>query len=320
MASSRKLKSADLTKRVAALIAPLLPERSSILIGLSGGVDSVLLLHLLHKFAPRYSWQLSALHVHHGISPNADAWANFCADLCARQHIPLHIEHVDIAPLRAQGLEAAARQLRHAAFAAQSCDFVALAHHADDQAETLLLQLLRGAGVKGASAMALLSCKDSSRVVRPLLHTTRAPGGSGSYFTGRRSRVAIRYSVPARSPPRRARRSQWRKTVTGSWRVGALAASPVSCCQFGSPMRMNAAQYFGCANGFASFAGHLRSAATFRSTFLPRVPRATPLLIFAVSVSASSPERLRSQRFASSSAAALPIGFARPSRLPSRFS
>ena len=174
MASSRKLKSADLTKRVAALIAPLLPERSSILIGLSGGVDSVLLLHLLHKFAPRYSWQLSALHVHHGISPNADAWANFCADLCARQHIPLHIEHVDIAPLRAQGLEAAARQLRHAAFAAQSCDFVALAHHADDQAETLLLQLLRGAGVKGASAMALLSCKDSSRVVRPLLHTTRA--------------------------------------------------------------------------------------------------------------------------------------------------
>jgi len=198
------LNSADLVKRVAALISPLLPERSTILIGLSGGVDSVLLLHLLHLLAPRFSWQLSALHVHHGISPNADAWAVFCANLCARHHIPLHIEHVDIAPLRAQGIEAAARRLRHAAFATQSCDFVALAHHADDQVETLLLQLLRGAGVRGASAMPVLSLVEGPvlsnvevpvlssvegavlseskrpeegpvqhRLVRPLLHITR---------------------------------------------------------------------------------------------------------------------------------------------------
>ena len=139
--------------RVAARIAPLLPAHSSILAGLSGGVDSVVLLHLLHKLAARFSWRLSALHVHHGISPNADAWAEFCAGLCAGHNISLHVEHVDIAPLRAHGIEAAARKLRHAAFAAQECDFVALAHHADDQAETLLLQLLRGAGVKGAAAM-----------------------------------------------------------------------------------------------------------------------------------------------------------------------
>lgn len=145
-----------LTERVAAQIAPLLPAHSSILVGLSGGVDSVVLLHLLHNLAPRYTWQLSALHVHHGISPNADAWAEFCAGLCVRHHIPLSIEHVDIAPLRAHGIEAAARKLRHEAFASQQCDFVALAHHADDQAETLLLQLLRGAGVRGASAMPVL--------------------------------------------------------------------------------------------------------------------------------------------------------------------
>lgn len=145
-----------LVERVAAQIAPLLPAHSSILIGLSGGVDSVVLLHLLHELSSRFSWQLSALHVHHGISRNADDWAGFCADLCARYPIPLHIEHVDIAPLRAQGIEAAARKLRHAAFARQPCDFVALAHHADDQAETLLLQLLRGAGVRGASAMPVL--------------------------------------------------------------------------------------------------------------------------------------------------------------------
>lgn len=164
----------ELPERVSAQIAPLLPAHSSILIGLSGGVDSVVLLHLLNNLASRYSWQLSALHVHHGISLNADKWAGFCADLCARHHIPLHIEHVDIAPLRAHGIEAAARKLRHEAFARQSCDFVALAHHADDQAETLLLQLLRGAGVRGVSAMPLLAERvGSPDLLRPLLHLSR---------------------------------------------------------------------------------------------------------------------------------------------------
>src|SRR5574340_1395451 len=194
MASSRKSNLAD---TVAARLAPLLPRHSSILIGLSGGMDSVVLLHLLHSLAPRFEWHLSALHVHHGISSNADAWADFCAGLCARYRIPLQVERVDIAPLRdAHGIEAAARRLRHAAFARQSCDFVALAHHADDQAETLLLQLLRGSGVKGAAAMPALSFVEghgdagpkgastgSARaesknicarsIVRPLLHCSR---------------------------------------------------------------------------------------------------------------------------------------------------
>jgi tRNA(Ile)-lysidine synthase len=153
----------QLTERVAAQIAPLLPEQSRILIGLSGGVDSVVLLHLLHQLASKFSWQLSALHVHHGISPNANAWVKFCTGLCASYDIPLAIKHVDIAPLREHGIEAAARKLRHAAFAKQPCDVVALAHHADDQSETLLLQLLRGAGVRGASAMPLFSKRESNR-------------------------------------------------------------------------------------------------------------------------------------------------------------
>ncbi|MDO8464639.1 MAG: tRNA lysidine(34) synthetase TilS [Gallionella sp.] len=163
----------NLTDQVAARLAPLLPAHSSILIGLSGGVDSVVLLHLLHKLATRFSWQLSALHVHHGISPNADKWADFCADLCAHHLISLHIERVDIAPLRAHGIEAAARKLRHAAFTGQSCDFVALAHHADDQAETLLLQLLRGAGARGASAMPVLSLMEP-QAIRPSCQETPA--------------------------------------------------------------------------------------------------------------------------------------------------
>ena len=174
MASSRKLSLTDLSERLAAQIAPLLPVHSSILIGLSGGGDSIVLLHLLHRLAPRFFWRLSALHVHHGISPNADAWADFCAGLCAQYAIPPHIERVDIAPLRGHGIEAAARKLRHAAFSSQKCDFVALAHHADDQAETLLLQLLRGAGVRGASAMPLLARREGSpSLLRPLLHCSR---------------------------------------------------------------------------------------------------------------------------------------------------
>lgn len=175
MASSRKSKSNDLPGRVAVTLAPLLPAGSSILVGLSGGVDSVVLLHLLLQIAPRYSWRLSAMHVHHGISPRADAWADFCADLCARHAIPFSIERIDIGPLRDMGIEAAARQLRHQALARQRVDFIALAHHRDDQAETLLLQLLRGAGVKGVAAMPLLKHRpDAPVLLRPLLDMARA--------------------------------------------------------------------------------------------------------------------------------------------------
>ncbi len=140
-------------------------------------MDSVVLLHLLHTLAPHFEWRLSALHVHHGISPNADAWADFCRSLSARQGIPLHIQRVDIAPLRDRhGIEAAARKLRHAAFAGADCDAVALAHHADDQAETMLLQLLRGAGIKGGAAMPVFrpATRDTPATVRPLLDVPRS--------------------------------------------------------------------------------------------------------------------------------------------------
>lgn len=175
MASSRKSKSSNLPQRVADALVPVVPAGSSILLGLSGGIDSVVLLHLLAELAPRHSWQLSALHVHHGISSKADAWAAFCRELCARYNIPFQLECVDIAPLRGIGVEAAARELRHAALARQPVDFIALAHHQDDQAETLLLQLLRGAGVRGASAMAAVQPRTGQpALLRPLLDAGRA--------------------------------------------------------------------------------------------------------------------------------------------------
>lgn len=164
-----------LPERVADTLTSIVPRGSSLLLGLSGGVDSVVLLHLLAQLSPRFSWHLSALHVHHGISPLADSWAAFCVDLCAKYAIPLQVERVDITPLRTLGIEAAARQLRHAALARQKTDFIALAHHRDDQAETLLLQLLRGAGVRGASAMPVLTHgKSSPSLLRPLLDLERS--------------------------------------------------------------------------------------------------------------------------------------------------
>ena len=174
MANSRKLKS-DLQGRVAGTLHTTVPSGSSLSVGLSGGIDSVVLLHLLVQFSSRFQYRLSALHVHPGISAHADSWADFCSELCAKYAVPLQVERVDINPLRAMGIEAAARQLRHAALAQQPVDFVALAHHRDDQAETLLLQLLRGGGVRGASAMQAFKPRQNlPALLRPLLNIDRS--------------------------------------------------------------------------------------------------------------------------------------------------
>ena len=130
----------------------------TVAVGLSGGRDSMVLLDALALRGPqRTALSLSAVHVHHGISPNAEAWAEFCAVECARREVPLTVHRVRVEDAATLGIEAAARAARYAVFAAIVADFVALAHHADDQAETLLLQLLRGAGPHGLAAMPLHS-------------------------------------------------------------------------------------------------------------------------------------------------------------------
>jgi len=174
MENSRK-SACDLVWRVADALSLWVPSNSSILLALSGGIDSVVLLHLLSQLAPRYSWRLSALHVHHGLSSHADLWAAFCMDMCGRYAIPLQVEQVDITPLRVLGIEAAARKLRHASLDRQPVDFIMLAHHQDDQAETLLLQLLRGAGLRGASAMPIIRQRAGKPTqLRPLLNVARS--------------------------------------------------------------------------------------------------------------------------------------------------
>ncbi len=119
--------------------------------GLSGGVDSAVLLELLRRLSGKHRFQLAALHVNHQINPAAGRWAAFCRAFCRRQGIPLTVVRVTVP--RGDSLEAAARHARYRAFAQLPADFVALAHNLDDQAETVFLQLLRGAGVKGVSAM-----------------------------------------------------------------------------------------------------------------------------------------------------------------------
>ena len=145
---------------------------SPICVGLSGGVDSVVLLDALLEGG---AVPITAVHVHHGLSPNADAWADFCRDFCKARDVPLTIERVSVDRAAPEGLEAAARSQRYAVYAARPEPCVALAHHLDDQAETVLLQLLRGTGLKGVAAMPELRELPGShvRIYRPLLAMSR---------------------------------------------------------------------------------------------------------------------------------------------------
>jgi len=146
-----------------------------IAVALSGGRDSMALLDALATLAPELGLALSALHVHHGLSKNADAWAAFCADECAKRSVPLTVHRAGIRRAAGESLEARARTARYAAYAAADADLVALGHHADDQAETLLLQLLRGAGPHGLAAMpARRSMRAGPALLRPFLALPRA--------------------------------------------------------------------------------------------------------------------------------------------------
>jgi tRNA(Ile)-lysidine synthase len=143
---------------------------------LSGGIDSVVLLDVLTRLQARYGFTLEAAHVHHGLNPAADDWAAFCAGICRARDLPFHLFRVDVARDHPDGLEAAARHARHAALARLDCDWLVLGHHRDDQAETVLFRLLRGAGVRGAAAMRAIEpgAGGYAGKLRPLLTNSRA--------------------------------------------------------------------------------------------------------------------------------------------------
>jgi tRNA(Ile)-lysidine synthase len=173
MASSKKPRSADPAAAVEVFLGDFPLQGKRVCVGLSGGLDSVALLHVLHALKGRNKYSLRAVHVHHGLSPNADEWASFCRRLCRQWRVPLTIRRVKVTKA-GKGLEAAARDARYEVFRKAPADFLALAHHLDDQAETVLMNLLRGAGLRGASGMAARSpLRAKKQVLRPLLDIPR---------------------------------------------------------------------------------------------------------------------------------------------------
>ncbi|XXQ67604.1 tRNA lysidine(34) synthetase TilS [Neisseriaceae bacterium B1] len=163
-----------LLPHLTAQLAQLQPPKLTI--ALSGGLDSVVLLHLLCRAREHRDLALNAIHVHHGLSPNADSWQHFCAELCQEWNVPFQAQKVQL-NLQGRGIEAAARQARYQAFAQLGAQTVALAHHSDDQAETLLLAIMRGGGVRALSAMGetqtLHTLSGSLKLWRPLLSFSR---------------------------------------------------------------------------------------------------------------------------------------------------
>ncbi|CDF95242.1 MULTISPECIES: tRNA lysidine(34) synthetase TilS [unclassified Pseudomonas] len=165
---------ADLSTR---LLTQLSPWRNATTwrIAFSGGLDSTVLLHLLATLSQHHALPaLSAIHVHHGLQAAAEAWPDHCRSVCAALGVPLDVVNVQVRP--GASIERAAREARYGAFvAATHGDEVLLtAQHRDDQAETLLFRLLRGAGVRGLAAMPRQRPLGLGHLLRPLLEVSRA--------------------------------------------------------------------------------------------------------------------------------------------------
>ncbi len=154
----------------------LLWEGAGVLIGLSGGADSVALLEVLCSLRESLGLRLAALHVHHGIRTEAQRDADFCSSLCEAKGIPYYCEYGKVPELAAKwGMshEEAGRKLRYDLFERYrqqlGFDLIAVAHHQNDQAETMLFQLFRGSGLRGLSGIPV----QRDYIIRPLLGVTR---------------------------------------------------------------------------------------------------------------------------------------------------
>jgi len=144
----------------------------SYLVAYSGGLDSHVLLHV----CSRLELPVRAVHVHHGLQSQADSWVEHCTDVCAQLGIDLSVIHVNAAASNGDSPEDAARKARYAALASElkAGECLLTAHHADDQAETFLLQLMRGAGVAGLAAMPETKTFAGGWHARPLLVYSRS--------------------------------------------------------------------------------------------------------------------------------------------------
>lgn len=168
----------DFEKKIKTFIEKhdLLSRKSRVIIGLSGGADSVALLEVLCNLREAYELELFAVHVHHGIRKEAEQDAAFCEELCRQKKVAFSCEYVNIpAMVKKLGLseEEAGREARYRIFEdlrqAKNAEVIAVAHHQNDQAETILFQLFRGSGLRGLSGMQ----PKRGHVIRPLLGVSR---------------------------------------------------------------------------------------------------------------------------------------------------
>jgi tRNA(Ile)-lysidine synthase len=177
MESSRSRRSPERYARIAAATACHVEDGATLLIAFSGGLDSSVLLHAL---AAASRWRLQVAHVHHGLQSAADAWADHCARQAAALGLPFSLHRVTVDPDSPDGPECAARDARYRALEAHAArcgaQVIVTAHHADDQAETLLHNLVRGAGVMGMAGMPEWrpAAHGTPARLRPLLGLSRA--------------------------------------------------------------------------------------------------------------------------------------------------
>jgi tRNA(Ile)-lysidine synthase len=149
-----------------ALLAAGIPENSGLLLAISGGVDSMSLLHLLCQ----KKYKLQVAHVHHGLRKESDAEVNLVSETCSRHKIPFHLKKVDQGFWEGKNIQIEARKIRYAFFESllkeQNLQYIVTAHHANDALETFFLNLLRGSGIQGLSGWELLK----GNRLRPLIY------------------------------------------------------------------------------------------------------------------------------------------------------
>jgi len=153
-----------------------LPLDAHLKVAYSGGLDSHVLLHALCVLRTDHQFSLSAIYIDHDLQSASTDWGRHCAHICAALNVPFVVERIRVEGVAKEGLEAAARRARYAALAAAlaPADVLLTAHHGDDQAETVLLQLLRGTGIAGLAAMPMQTAFGPGQIVRPLLGFSRA--------------------------------------------------------------------------------------------------------------------------------------------------
>ncbi|GLS89388.1 tRNA(Ile)-lysidine synthase [Psychromonas marina] len=166
------MKHQDLFTTFQSELSELASLNASFKVALSGGLDSVVLLHLFSRIK---NCEVIAHHVHHGLSDNADHWVQFCTQFCTAINIPLTVSHVTLDKKSRTSLEALAREKRYEVLKKgfNNNSYLVTGHHQDDQLETVLLALKRGAGLTGLQGIVAQQALAEGHLIRPLLNFSR---------------------------------------------------------------------------------------------------------------------------------------------------